>query len=172
MKFTSLIFFVVVFLLGGIFLRAEDWTTIDGKVYPEIKVVRVDLDAVTILYRDGGVLIPLIKLPDNLQQEFHYDASIARAAADARDLADFENARALREEYRQIIARKMAALIAENVPATPSDTDSSIPVEYTDSSHHSMSDLINPNHRLRDDVSMDHHYSMGSLFGHGDPLHR
>src|SRR5277367_2921755 len=95
--------FCLVFLLGIVSVRAEDWTTITGKQYPDVTVLKVDPDAVTILYRDGGALIPLIELPENLQTRFHYDPAAAKAAADARDQADFENARALRAEYRQMI---------------------------------------------------------------------
>jgi hypothetical protein len=160
MKLTFPAFFLAVFLLGGMSLRAEDWTTIDGKVYPQIKIIKVEPDAVTILYRDGGALIPLIMLPDDLQKKFHYNASIAKAAADARAQANFENARALRAEYDQIMARKLAALTtktAGNAQAASADTSNRI-----------LSDLVDPTHRLRDDVSYDdHHYSMAYLAAHG-----
>jgi hypothetical protein len=96
MKLTFLALLLAIFFLGGMLLQAEDWTTIDGKVYHQIRVIKVEPDAVTILHRDGGALIPLIMLPEELQKKFNYDASVAKAAADARQQADFENARALR----------------------------------------------------------------------------
>jgi hypothetical protein len=78
--------------------QGEDWTTTDGKKYEQVKVIRVEDDAVTILYKDGGVLIFLYKLPPALQQRFDYDPVKAKAAMDARAKADAENAKALQAE--------------------------------------------------------------------------
>lgn len=177
-------------LIGGTSLWAEDWTTIDGKSYREIKVVKVEPDAVTILHHDGGALVPLLMLPDNLQKKFQYDPARAHAAAEARAQADLENARALRAEARQIEEKKQA--LAE-MPAPPAET---IPAETvavsTDPTHHPVNSLVDPKHRLMDDISYDNHYPIGSavprgplsasadanhygissLFGSGDPLSR
>jgi hypothetical protein len=153
--------FLAVFLLGGVSLRAEDWTTIDGKVYPQIKIIKVESDAVTILYRDGGALIPLIMLPDDLQKKFHYNASLAKAAADAREQAYFENARALRAEYHQIMASKQAILKTQDSSTDLTKTAGNAQATPADPSRHTMGDLVDTSHRLRDDVSYDdHHYSM------------
>lgn len=190
MKHSCLITIAALFCGGALStLWAEDWKTIDGKVYPEIKVIKAEPDAVTILYRDGGARIPLIILPAELQKRFNYDPTLAQAAADARAVADFQNARALRIESQQIAAKRLATLIASD-PSPSSDATSS-PATYADPTHHTMGELIDPSHRLRDDVSADNHYSMGglarsaslvsappdlshhtlgSLFGSGDPL--
>jgi hypothetical protein len=167
MKLTFPAFFLAAFLLGGMSLRAEDWTTIDGKVYPQVKVIKVEPDAVTILYRDGGALIPLIKLPEDLQAKFHYNASIAKAAADARERAEFENARALRAEYRQMVARQLAAVKAQESSADSTDTTGNSQPAYADPSHHAMGELVDSAHSLRDNASSDNHYSMDSLGMHG-----
>lgn len=82
-------------------LRAEDWKTTDGKVYINVQVIRVDDDAVTIIFKDGGALVPLSKLPPSLQQRFSYDPVKAKAAADARALADAQNAKKLEAERTQ-----------------------------------------------------------------------
>lgn len=76
----------------------EDWTTTDGKEYHSVKVVKVEDDAVTIIYQDGGALIPLTKLPPSLQTKYHYDPDKAKAAADARAKAEAANAVALQKE--------------------------------------------------------------------------
>ena len=52
-------------------LRAEDWTTTDGKVYQNVSVIKVEPDAVTILHHDGGGLIPMTKLSPALRTRFH-----------------------------------------------------------------------------------------------------
>lgn len=85
---------------------AEDWKTTDGKVYVDVKVIRVEDDAVTILDKDGGALIPLFKLPPELQQKFSYDPVKAKIAADARAKADAENAVLLQKEMAQADALK------------------------------------------------------------------
>jgi len=77
---------------------AEDWTTTDGTKYQNVQVIRVEDDAVTIIYKDGGALVYLNKLPAALQERFDYDPVKAKAAAEARAKADAENAKALQAE--------------------------------------------------------------------------
>lgn len=77
---------------------AEDWTTIDGTKYENVKVVRVEADAVTILDKDGGALVFLFKLPPPLQERFKYDPVKAKAAMEARAKADADNAKELQAE--------------------------------------------------------------------------
>lgn len=192
MKLVFLSLLLTIFFLGGMLLRAEDWTTIDGKVYHQIKVIKVEPDAVTILYEDGGALVPLIMLPQELQKKFNYDAATAKAAADARQQADLENARALRAEYWQAVAQKQAKLAAEESASESTQTVGDTQVSYADPSHHSRGELFDATQRLMNGVSYDtHHYSMGYLvaqpysagaagaanhysmdgpFGSGDPL--
>ena len=62
-------------------------------------------DAITILYKDGGALIPIMKLPPKLQQKFDYDPVKAKIAADARAKEDVENAKKLQAEIE--LATKM-----------------------------------------------------------------
>jgi len=80
---------------------AEDWMTTDGTKYENVKVLRVEADAVTILYKDGGALIPLFKLPPPLQQRFKYDPNKAKAAMEARAKADAQNAKELQAEMEE-----------------------------------------------------------------------
>ena len=87
---------------------AEDWTTTDGTKYQNVRVVRVEDDAVTIMYKDGGALIFLFKLPPDLQQRFDYDPVKAKAAMEARARADAENAKALQAEIE--LAEKLTRL--------------------------------------------------------------
>ena len=86
-------------------LRAEDWTTSDGTVYKDVHVVKVEADAVTIIHHDGGALVPLVKLPAALQQQFGYDPAKAKAAADTRAKIDGESQEALQVEKAE--AQKM-----------------------------------------------------------------
>jgi hypothetical protein len=92
------IFLTLFLLLGSSHVFAEDWTTTDGIVYQNVRVIRVEDDAVTILYKDGGALIPLFKLTPTLQKKYDYDPVKAKAAAEARAKADAENAKELQAE--------------------------------------------------------------------------
>jgi hypothetical protein len=78
--------------------RAADWTTSDGKVYQDVKLIRLDPDTVTILHKDGGAQIPLDKLSPDLQKRFGYDPELAKAAADARAKEAALNAKELQAE--------------------------------------------------------------------------
>jgi hypothetical protein len=89
---------VSVLVFTSIAAHSEDWTTTDGTKYQNVRVVRVEDDAVTILYKDGGALVFLNKLPAELQDRFDYDPVKAKAAAESRAKADQENAVALQKE--------------------------------------------------------------------------
>ena len=92
------LFLAFALALGSTSAFAEDWTTTDGTKYQNVQVIRVEDDAVTILYKDGGALIPFFKLPPSLQQRFDYDPAKAKVAAEARTKADAENAKQLQHE--------------------------------------------------------------------------
>jgi hypothetical protein len=91
---------VIIALLafGPLLAKAEDWKTTDGMVYQNVQVVKVEDDAVTILYKDGGALVPLEKLPPPIQERFDYDPKKAKAAADARAKQEAADAKALQAE--------------------------------------------------------------------------
>jgi len=109
----KLIYAVVALGIFSSLALAEDWTTTDGTKYENVRVVRVEDDAITILYKDGGALIPLLKLPPSLQQKFDYDPVKAKIAADARAKADAENAKQLQAEIEQANKMKQAQAIKD-----------------------------------------------------------
>ena len=92
----------------ALLLHAEDWTTTDGKVYKDVKVMKLEPDAVTILYSEGGALVPLATLSPELQEQFHYDPDKAKAAAAARAKDDKNNPAALEAEKVQAAKLKAA----------------------------------------------------------------
>ena len=59
---------LVLLASAGSLAHAEDWTTIDGKVYKRIQVLKFQGDTVTILYADGAAEVPFAKLPPDLQE--------------------------------------------------------------------------------------------------------
>lgn len=101
----KLIYIVLAMATFSSVAAAEDWMTSDGMKYQNVRVVRVEDDAITILYKDGGALVPIQKLPVPLQKKFDYDPVKAKVAAEARSKADAENAKQLQAEIDQ--ANKM-----------------------------------------------------------------
>jgi hypothetical protein len=91
-------FLVIALVLIALPVFAEDWVTTDGTKYENVRVIRVEDDAITIIYKNGGALVPLFKLPAALQQKFDYDPIKAKIAAEARAKEDKENAEELQKE--------------------------------------------------------------------------
>jgi hypothetical protein len=87
-------------LLGLVLLplRAEDWTTTDGKTYQNVQVLSHNAAYVTILDEDGGGRIPLSSLPPDLQKRFGYDPAQAPAIIAATQAADQRDKLAVGEE--------------------------------------------------------------------------
>ena len=103
---------------------AEDWTTTDGTKYQNVRVIRVEDDAVTIIYKDGGALVFLYKLPPALQQKFDYDPVKAKIAAEKRSKEDAENAAALQKEIEQaeVVKHNQQVQIANQLSGTGTKT--------------------------------------------------
>lgn len=95
-------------------LYAEDWTTTDGTVYQDVKVIKIEDDAVTVFYKDGGALIPLAKLSPDLQKKFSYDPVKAKAAAEARAKADATDEKKLEAEKEIVDKDKLAQAIKDD----------------------------------------------------------
>jgi hypothetical protein len=74
-------------------VTAADWTTTDGKTYKNVKVIKQDETSVTILDDDGGAVVPLVNLPNDLQKKFNYDP--AKIQAEQKQKTDEQKAVAL-----------------------------------------------------------------------------
>jgi hypothetical protein len=132
-------------------LPAEDWKTADGRAYPDVTVIKSEPDAVTILYRDGGALVPLAQLSPDLQRRFNYNPDRAAKAAAARAQADAKSAAALQKEV--VLAKKLKAADAaaeKTKPIKPKPAPTA--VAQADPTHLSRDDL------RRDDRADSHHF--------------
>jgi hypothetical protein len=76
------LFVLLSFCISTLSTKAEDWLTTTGKQYKGVTVVKVEADAVTIIYSDGGARVPLDTLPADLQKKFNYDPVKAKEAAE------------------------------------------------------------------------------------------
>jgi hypothetical protein len=157
--------------MGATALRATDWTTTDGKVYQDVKLIHLDADSVTILDTDGGARIPLDKLPANLQKRFGYDPDVAKAAAEARAKEDVENAKALQAEMNQ--ASEMHQPGAEPTETASTSTDATTTTDaattslsisptpvYSTGTHHFMDEITTSATSLAADPNDASHHSV------------
>jgi hypothetical protein len=82
-------------------IRAEDWT-VKGKVYPGVKVLKVDADTVSFLDSEGGATLEISDLPVELQKRFDYDPAKAAIAAKIKS----DELKAEDAAYRQSVERQ------------------------------------------------------------------
>jgi hypothetical protein len=132
------------------------------EVYANVKVIKSEPDAVTILYRDGGALIPLANLPPDLQKRFKYDPAKAKVAAKDRAMTDSQDSKALAAEAEQaktLQAREQAkekAQAAGDASMPPVATTSNDPLDSDqfDLDHH---DPDPKHHDVKDADAKDPH---------------
>jgi hypothetical protein len=98
---------VILALLCYSISRAEDWN-VNGKVYQDVKVVKVDDDIVSIQYVGGVGRISIADLTPDLQKRFNYDAAKAQAVTEKRkeeqDKSDAETAKMSANKAKQLSA--------------------------------------------------------------------
>jgi len=101
---------IALFIIGTTVLplSAEDWTTVDGKTYQDVNVVKVEDDGINISYTGGTAKIPYYNLPLEIQKQYGQDpdtVAAARKAAEAaeanRQLADEETKKQAEDLKRQ-----------------------------------------------------------------------
>src|SRR6187551_3772180 len=56
---------------------AEDFTTVNGKEYPQATVTRVDPDGIVVKTKSGITKLYFTELPKEVQERFHYDSAKA-----------------------------------------------------------------------------------------------
>src|ERR1700677_1204244 len=73
------------------------WTTARG-VYKNVRIVKIEADCVTIIDDDGGALVNIADLPDDIQQQLNYDPDAAKVAAAKRTQDDQASMQVLENE--------------------------------------------------------------------------
>ena len=106
---------VMMFLLLGLVVHAEDWT-VNGKTYPNVKVLKVELAQVSIMY-DGGIThLTWTDLTPEIQKELgaQHDplAAEVKAQKDALAVADAAKVKAAADlqAQQEAIAKNFATL--------------------------------------------------------------
>jgi thioredoxin 1 len=110
----GLISFLVLF--SALVARAEDFKTIDGKEYKNVKVNRVEPDGIVLVSKSGISKVYFTELPGEIQERFHYDAAEAAAYA-AEQTAGQQALRELQSEIRRKLAEEKNAYWIGQEPA-------------------------------------------------------
>jgi hypothetical protein len=86
---------------------AEDFKTIDGKEYKNVKVSHVEPDGIVVVTKSGVSKTYFVELPKDIQLRFHYDAQKAASytSEQSEKVAAFER-RLLAESQQRAEERK------------------------------------------------------------------
>lgn len=97
---------VIMMIFGPVSIEARDITTVSGKVYRGIKVLRVEKHGINISHDDGVAFIDLKELPPSLEDEFglkeeDYAAGVARRRETDAAILEMQRQQALKDAPRQ-----------------------------------------------------------------------
>ena len=118
---------------------ADDFKTVDGKEYKNVKVSRVEPDGIVITFSGGIVKIPFTDLSAEIQKKYGYDPKAAGDFQQQTYRADVARARQLTEamEKRQ---QEREALSKSQPQPQPVQSESAARQSVTSSMHGSVLD--------------------------------
>jgi hypothetical protein len=70
---------------------AEDFKTINGKVYKDATISRVEANGIVLRTKTGISKVYFVELPKDVQERFHYDPAKTVAAQRKRELIDLKS---------------------------------------------------------------------------------
>jgi hypothetical protein len=100
----------IIATLSASLALADDLTTINGKVYKNATVTRVEADGITVKFSGGLVKIPFPELSKELQEKYNYDPQKAAAAYAAEAAAVQQANQQTEETNKQREKEKQVAL--------------------------------------------------------------
>ena len=68
-------------LVWSVSCFAGDLTTLDGTIYRDVKVIKVEVDGLTVTHAGGAGKIKFVTLPEDVRKQYNYDPAKAEAAA-------------------------------------------------------------------------------------------
>jgi hypothetical protein len=95
--------FLILIVCFASVVFADDFKTLDGKEYKNVKVSRVEPDGIVITFSGGIVKLPFTELPGEVQKKYGYDSQAA-----ATYTAEENQKLAALAQQRQIEAQKHA----------------------------------------------------------------
>src|SRR5215472_1977356 len=138
--------FVILLVCFASIALADDFKTIDGKEYKNVKVSRVEPDGLVLMTKSGISKVYFTELPKEVQQRFNYDAEKS-AAYSAEQNAALDQARKQQEQRKKAEdTAKNNNYFAEQQSATVSaknQTESPNPsVEQLQSNFQAMAETV------------------------------
>jgi hypothetical protein len=100
-------------------LMALEVTTLDGRTFRDCEVSKVFPDSVCLLFPGGGARVKFSNLPDQLRQQYGYNAEQAASFERAESARDERERAAIAAQLVQSAARKKASVTNTNQQATP-----------------------------------------------------
>ena len=79
----------IVAILSASLAVAEDFKTINGKIYKDATVSRVEADGIVLKTKTGISKVYFIELPKDAQKRFHHDT--AKTGGAQRELAELKS---------------------------------------------------------------------------------
>jgi hypothetical protein len=134
---TLALFFIL--CLGSLAL-ADDFKTVEGKEYKNVRVSRVEPDGLVLSSKSGISKVYFTELPKEVQERFHYDATKGDAYH-AEQTAQLEALRKQQEEAQ----RKKAEEAARQTVVAPTPTATPVRAQGTYVTYASAINRVNEN---------------------------
>jgi hypothetical protein len=90
MKFPTFVILIVCFASIAL---AEDFKTINGKIYKDATIRRVEADGIVIRTKTGISKIYFVELPKDVQERFHYGSATPTGKAVTQRIDEAESAK-------------------------------------------------------------------------------
>jgi hypothetical protein len=128
-------FAVIVTVCSATIALADDFKTIDGKEYKNVKVSRVEPDGIVITFSGGIVKIPFTELSPEIQKKYSYDprAATAYSAGQNEQQAALARQRKADEQQRLDERQKYWSEHPAPQPAPVAPTATATPVRAAES---------------------------------------
>jgi len=77
-------------LLSGSLALADDFKTVDGRVYKDATISRVEADGIVLRTKTGISKVYFVELPKDVQERFHYGSATPTGKGDTRVRGEFD----------------------------------------------------------------------------------
>ena len=124
--FSKVFIFIVCF---ASFALADDFKTIDGKEYKNVKVSRVEPDGIVVSSKSGISKVYFTELPKEVQEHFHYDAAKATAYSTERT-ANQQEFRKQQDELQRKLTEEKNEYWADRERTTAQQTTRASQIPY------------------------------------------
>ena len=127
-------------LLVAGYCRADDITLNDGTVYKDARVISHSVTSATIETQTGGAIVPMEKLPPDLQKKYGFDPAAAKEASKERETERAKATADLEDQTYYEAALKKYALVGGKLVAAGATGPTELNVKLLQSGDVTMAD--------------------------------